>query len=610
MNKSAIAVVLTAFIILQLVVFTTQTESRISILENPIQRHELSYAPHVAMNISSNADFTLHGWNGSGTEGNPYSISGLSFDAPICLWIENTTAHFSIENCYFTHGTVYGGTAIRMYNATNGNIESCEFEEICYCIDMGRCNDTSIQFNDIRNVSRGIECFFTFGVDIVSNTIENVSSAMESYYAIDSIITSNLVYDCTWSGVQLGGWGNGSVFSDNEIHHVYDELWVYGALFIGGDNWVIEENYIHDSRSGITCDVFFVESCNITDNEITNCNDGIYLVGDDMLIESNDITDVIRGITMYDSDRAIIQSNSIDSTYEGISVYSSLHCTITNNQLTGGGIEIDGMSISHFRHEIIGNTINDKPIGYLLDEEESEISETQYGQLILVNCTGVVVSNQILERGSFGIRMAYCIGCEIRDSILRYNKHGGVHIEYCNYIVIEGCTIFNNGALYYSYGGILIRNANGTQILGNLIYKNNGSGISGSELTNSLIYNNLITNNTLSGISLGSHSDNNRVYGNAIGWNELGDASDNGHNNQWDDGASLGNWWANYDSEDSEIYVIGGGGNSQDHYPREFEVWASTLPLATGEIGLEIILLSIAGVVIILVVIIIALRRR
>ncbi|MFW9921108.1 MAG: hypothetical protein ACFFED_16015, partial [Candidatus Thorarchaeota archaeon] len=130
MKKSTIAVVLIAFLFLQSVVFTTQHDAIISGVKEPINTRRLAYTPHVAMNISSNADFASHGWNGSGTEENPYSISGLSFDAAYCIKIVNTTAHFSIENCHFTHNSIYGGCAIYIFNATNGNIESCDFEGI------------------------------------------------------------------------------------------------------------------------------------------------------------------------------------------------------------------------------------------------------------------------------------------------------------------------------------------------------------------------------------------------------------------------------------------------------------------------------------------------
>ncbi len=610
MKRVTIAVVLTAFLLLQSVVLTTQHSSPVSAVEESINIRELAYTPHAAMNISSNADFALHGWNGSGTEGDPYTISGLSFNAGLCLWIENTTAYFSIENCYFTHDSIYGGTAIYIFNVTNGNIESCEFEAIYWGIDMANCNDTSIVSNTIRNVSEGIVVFRAYNFEVNSNAIENVSTGMEFYYTMDSTISHNLVHDCTWSGVQLGGGGDGSVFSNNEIYHVHDYFVMYGALFVSGENWIISENNIHDSWSGIRSDVFHVDSCNITDNSIENCNEAMYLVGDDLLIQDNEITNTTRGIILYDGDGVIFDSNSIEAEYEGITLYSSLHCTVYDNQMSAGGILIDGMSPSHYRHDFSGNTLDGQPIGYLLDEVDLEISETKYSQILLVNCTRVSIINQDLEETTYGVLIVYCTNCKISNSIISNNIIGGVRILDSQSVLVSGCSFYENGVTHFTPGAIGIFRSNETQILGNLIYHNNGSGILLSYSTFSLISNNLITNNSLYGIDIGSSSANNQIYGNAIGWNSEGNALDNGENNVWDNGGDMGNWWSDYLSTDSDVYEIDGRANSQDNYPREYDKWVLALPMAVGEIGLEIILIAAVGVAAILALIFLIVRRK
>ena len=175
---------------------------------------------------------------------------------------------------------------------------------------------------------------------------------------------------------------------------------------------------------------------------------------------------------------------------------------------------------------------------------------------------------------------------------------------------LTDCSIFQNGVTYYAHGGIVLYSSYGTRILNNLIYNNNGSGIDLLSSTFSHIYNNLITNNSQRGISLSTNSENNVIYGNAIGWNGEGNARDDGNHNSWDDEISLGNWWSDYNITDSEVYEIDGRANSQDNYPQEYRTWKLDLPIQSGDIGMELYL--IAGVIVaaIVVFILVILKRR
>ncbi|MHA1909418.1 MAG: NosD domain-containing protein, partial [Candidatus Thorarchaeota archaeon] len=298
-----------------------------------------SYTPHAAMNISSNADFAAHNWNGSGTELDPYSISGWSFDTSYPIWIENTTAFFSIENCYFTSGSVDDGTAIVLSNVTNGNIQSCVFEELYSAIGMSQCNDTRFQSNTIRNVSTGVGISFAYGLEIISNHVENVSRGMIIMFAFDSRVTKNTVHDCGWLGIDVSGWGTGSIVSDNEIYDIHSFWFAYGALNIEGHDWTVVNNSIHDSYRGISSEFWGIESSNITANEITDCVQGMYFTqAKDTVIRDNEIVNATSGISLWDCDGIDIQSNVIDSRFQGIWAESCLHLKLKDNQLSYGGI--------------------------------------------------------------------------------------------------------------------------------------------------------------------------------------------------------------------------------------------------------------------------------
>ncbi len=79
------------------------------------------------------------------------------------------------------------------------------------------------------------------------------------------------------------------------------------------------------------------------------------------------------------------------------------------------------------------------------------------------------------------------------------------------------------------------------------------------------IADNDVLNNTDIGIVIDELSQGIRVIGNRIGWNSAGNALDNGAENSWDDGESVGNSWSDYSG--IGVYHISGAANSTDHFP-------------------------------------------
>lgn len=570
-----------------------------------------SYTSHSAFNITLNSDFVLLGWNGSGTEEDPYSISGLLFDMDFPIRVANTTAFFSIENCYFTSRNNERGTAISMDNVTNGNVQSCLFESIFSSVKIHQCNETTIQMNTMRNVSNGIELFNASGFKILSNQIENVTDGINLYHIYDSIISMNTVHDCKVSGVRLGGGGPGTIFSNNEIYNVIDEFGFLGALFVGGYGWLIQNNYIHNSPRGISAVVFEFENSTITGNDIADCSQGVFLsLSEDINISNNEISNSSYGIYLWDCAGIEIQSNAIESNYLGVSIQNTLHMKLTNNQFSYGGIAIDGGSPSQYRHEISGNTIDGRSIGYLIDEVDLNIADDDYGQLFVINGTRVSIQNQHLENAAIGVTLAFSTECEVKESEITNNSIGGIRMIYTESCTISDSSIFLNGKAYSSEGGILGIATNNTSILNNLIYMNNGNGIELRSSTYGFIYNNLVTNNSEIGIFLSVGSKANLAYGNAIGWNGYENAVDEGMDNSWDDGNSLGNWWSDYNRTSSIVYEVEGSANSQDNYPKEYNSLLLELPIQVTKLSLEIITISVIGVLFVIVVGIAALRKK
>lgn len=610
MKKSTRAVLLGTFLILQSVIFVTQNQIAPAAMQpHHVNSRILAYTPHAAMNITSNAGFASQGWNGSGIENDPYSISGWSFDSIYSLGIANTTAYFSIENCHFISGTVSQGSAINLDNVTNANIESCLFEKMYYAISVDYVNDTIIHDNIIENVGYGITGWLIDNLEFSSNIVHNVTWATQLGYCSNSLISSNIIYDCAWVGIDIYGRNVGTRITDNEIYDVADDFGDFGGIVIDGSGIIIEGNTVYDTTRGIGSGYWGdTHDCIVRNNEVYDCIQGFqFSIAENITFEDNTVHDVLAGFSLSQCDNLNLTSNNIGSSFEGIGLYSNLHCIVVDNILTHGTLRIDGFAPSHFRHQISGNTIDGEPIGYLLDKENMEIKDQQYRQLFLVNCINVIIRNQELHNAFTGISLAYSTDSQIINSTIHGNLCWGVDVLYGEHCTISDCIIYNNGYIGYQ-NAISLRFSNATSILNCKIYKNNGTGIEIMHSSHTFVYNNLITNNTAYGIQVASGSSDNRIYGNAIGWNHDGNAHDKGDDTAWDDGNSLGNWWSDYHSADSEVYEVEGG-EGQDNYPREFTSWTLALPLSTGAFGLEILIL-VAGIVGITIVVILLLLKK
>jgi parallel beta-helix repeat protein len=151
---------------------------------------------------------------------------------------------------------------------------------------------------------------------------------------------------------------------------------------------------------------------------------------------------------------------------------------------------------------------------------------------------GKVVQCEISGSES-GIQIFNSLDCSVTESLV-YDCWNGVHM----YFTVN-CSIYRN-RIHNNQRGVLFENADFCEILNNSIYSNWENGL-----------------------ELAFYSENNTIYGNSIGWNDVsggqeGNAFDMGENNTFDDGLSLGNFWSDYN--ESEPYEIPGNMNSTDRF--------------------------------------------
>lgn len=84
---------------------------------------------HVPIRIDGNDDFVSQaeseGWQGDGTQNNPYIIENYDINASSAdgIYIKNTDVYFVIKNCRICDGRRNCNSGVEFYNVTNGEIE-------------------------------------------------------------------------------------------------------------------------------------------------------------------------------------------------------------------------------------------------------------------------------------------------------------------------------------------------------------------------------------------------------------------------------------------------------------------------------------------------------
>ncbi len=242
-----------------------------------------------------------------------------------------------------------------------------------------------------------------------------------------------------------------------------------------------------------------------------------------------------EGIGVYNSNNNIISGNYISNNGRwdnvGLRIVDSKNNLISDNIFDKDGFLIRG----EYENSIANNTINGKPLVYLLDK--SDIIIDNAGQVILINCDNITIQNQKFFSIVIGIDLQYSHNCFILNNTISSNSMQGIYLHDANNNTISNNTIQNNNYEGIHLGGfhnsitdnIINHNSYGIRIssdnniiIGNII-SSNYAGIFSWITHNNIISGNTITNND-DGIRFEGTShvrgNNNTIIGNIISSND------------------------------------------------------------------------------------------
>jgi len=173
------------------------------------------------------------------------------------------------------------------------------------------------------------------------------------------------------------------------------------------------------------------------------------------------------GISIYDSNSNLIKYNKFEATWShGIEIISNNNI-IVNNDFFHSGMYLRGEFYSNIIND---NIVNNKPLIFLIGEENKFIDNA--GQIFLIDCKNISISDQDLSYCSAGIFISYCDNCIIYNCSTIDNDVAGIEINFSSNITIENCYFFDS-----KFEGVSIESCNNVKIINNNFSYNGRDGI-------------------------------------------------------------------------------------------------------------------------------------
>ena len=333
---------------------------------------------------------------------------------------------------------------------------------------------------------------------------------------------------------------NYNVFRNNSIHNNSK----YGLSLRGSGcthNEIIDNDIIFNGNDGVSIND---GSFNIIQGNLIDSNEnGMRIIwrSDSNIIINNHIKNNRRcGMFLSrEFKNCFISGNIIEENMlSGIRISGPTHSSVVNNSFIHNGLILES-----FQDNIIsGNTVNDKPLIYLANEQDIIIDDA--GQVILYECDGITVQNCNISYADRGITLWNSDKCSILNNQINENKKNGLYIIDSNNSLVSGNIIKRNGPVEREYlaCGVYLNGGALNRFIKNRVIENTPYAMILSS-SNNILRENTFSSDGIIGISLENAFDN-LFVGNNFLYNThaffLIDDSDRWglHANTW-----LNNYW-------------------------------------------------------------------
>ena len=393
---------------------------------------------------------------------------------------------------------------------------------------------------------------------IVNKTLTIIGNG-SSQVTVDGGNESSIILitadSCNVSGLQLINSGYTTIYGGIEV--VSDNNRIFDNHCTGNRYGICLKNASYNLISGNNCSGNNYHSSNISNYR----NSGIFIYkgsSNNTLNGNNFSKNGNSGIYISDSRDNTISNNTLYSNLEqNIDLSDAPGSILYGNQMTGRGITISGESLEDWNtHNInISNLVNERPVFYYSNDYNSKgdiTAPTGAGQVIIANCTHIVVEDQNSENGFAGIMVAYSSHIRLSNNscpvpgeeeywwdsfyfLLWYTSDSTISDNRGNIILIySGNNDLENNNCSNKTAGIALFFSHENALANNTCRDNEQWGIYLYGSNNNTLDNNTCSGNE-NGISLESCNHNmltgNIITGNVIGINHRYSSNNTARNN-------------------------------------------------------------------------------
>lgn len=318
--------------------------------------------------------------------------------------LEKNSGTFTCINNIVTNNIIENSTVCAIYINTNkttiiGNKISYSLNGAGGIFLDTQCNNNNISENSINHCQSGIYLWKNNHNNITRNSIENnVDNGIYISQSLYIIVSQNNISTNQY-GIRVAGSSQNITISKNTLLDSTN----HGIIIIQSNNITITENSVEDNgMNGIDLQNSF--NVSVLNNYIAgNSWNGIYMVmSNDIILMNNNITGSTDGICISSGCHDIlIKNNNINmSTDAGIYIYSGINVVLSANNMSNCGISFS----TDVAYDVIiypNNTVNEKPVYYYVSKTNlKSVNFTMAGQIILINCSRSIISDQDLSCGT------------------------------------------------------------------------------------------------------------------------------------------------------------------------------------------------------------------
>ena len=408
------------------------------------------------LRIESSRFFTMKN-NSIGPEGNGNS-----------LWITGDEEEMWTTHTIDPSNTIDGHPIIYHANEAGGRVEG----EAARII-LANCSGFTIDSASYTNNSGG-------GDNFIEMVYSNNCSLMKMNFSVSSYY---------FYPIRLTHCENIAIFNNWFGDNIYYPIWVDESRRLN-----IHNNTFSLGSYGTPIRLQNSNNNTIENNSFNRYYYSISLTNShDNLIQNNLINNsqYYSAIHISSSNRNIIINNNLSNVVLGYSLYLSYsnETVLRYNNMTWRGIRITGDHISHWNsHDIdTSNILNNLSVIYLADLSGEVITEDA-GQIIIANCSDIVVESQLINSTTSAITVAFSTSVRVVNCSINQNHDGIIFYR------SQDCSVENSSLFYNSDKAIEILSCENILLFGNSIQGNDEGIVMDSSVNCSLFWNHLQAN--------------------------------------------------------------------------------------------------------------------